>query len=34
MSKRNNKSSGTAGLVGLLGVALGAGLGYLATKLF
>jgi len=34
MSKRNNRSSGSAGLVGLLGVAIGAGLGFLASKLF
>jgi hypothetical protein len=31
MSKKNNKS---IGLVGLLGVAIGAGLGYLASKVF
>jgi len=35
MSRRNNRtSSGSAGLIGLLGVAIGAGLGFLASKIF
>ncbi len=33
MSRRNEKNAATSGLVGLLGVAIGAGLGYLASKL-
>ncbi len=34
MSRKNNRTAGTAGLVGLLGIAIGAGLGYLASKVF
>ncbi len=33
MSRKNNRSSGTAGLIGILGVAIGAGIGFLASKL-
>ncbi len=33
MSRKNNRSAGTAGLIGVLGVAIGAGLGFLASKL-